>query len=139
MTGKKKAIIISCVGAGIILIGILIYFFFIRFSIVGKWKIQESQNSKYLHINSFEFNSNGDVYVYSDKNTMFKGHYTLKDDNQTITIHFDESSGYSSSNRMLQFEIVNKTHNSMVLIKERVENGVNYGGSKFDEVEFKKV
>ena len=93
MTTKKKAIIGVCVGAGVLIIVFLIYFFFIRFSIVGKWKKVETYISFACHIDSIEFQSNGDAYIYSDRSPsgMIKGHYSLSGDNKDLSIYFDKS------------------------------------------------
>ena len=89
MTGKKKAIIGVCVGVGVLLIGFLIYFFFIRFSIVGKWEKLKG-DPDWLYIKNLEFQSNGDAFVYTTKGDMIKGHFSLTDDNKTLTIFFDK-------------------------------------------------
>ena len=90
MTTKKKAIIGVCVGAGVLLIGFLIYFFFIRFSIVGKWEKLKG-DPDWLYIKNLEFQSNGDAFVYTTKGDMIKGHFSLTDDNKTLTIFFDKT------------------------------------------------
>ena len=51
MTKKKKVVLFTCIGTGVILIGFLIYFFFIPKSVKGTWLIDAHSNMPFSVFN----------------------------------------------------------------------------------------
>ena len=140
MTKKKKTIIGVCIGAGVILIGFLIYFFFIRFSIVGKWEKQEN-DTNWVYINSFEFQSNGDAFIYTKENKMIKGHYSFNNDDDTLTIYFDDNSEEhyglflgdlsADTNDKISFNVLGKSGGTLTLLPTYTKGGQEYTESEY--------